>query len=460
MNKLRIEIRAKDEQGDHRKKLTFSPHSRAEALKRIEAERSKGNGGNIRLFPIPLVKNEEEREKELFRSTIYQKLFEPEKAAQQAESNDESLTVGEKQEIHQYPYFPGIYPTLYQPEYYPEEERWEDALPQKKEQDREEEYLDIGPIYEEKQEIRNQPLLKQSGPEAFAKLAAKKGQWIKLVLSVIAAIGLGILFGYLMLMILLAPDGGIKETAANQLTEDHLNGTEVIPADQVELDPARGGQASSGSLTIADRTFYAIQAGVFTEEKAGKEAVGQLKQKDLPVLLFNDDVHRVFLGIGYKKEDAVDLSNFMKDKGTEIYLKSYTVPGGDIRIAHASAEQMETLNKFLTHGTYLLEKTSAWTGDGVIGKVNITPDKWNKFKETHQLFLQEGKEVEQFLFDEQKRWAGQMRSGIDQAVNAMVAFINQGDQSKLVESQEGLLGFFEGYRQFLISAGIDVTVRE
>ncbi|WP_028987459.1 hypothetical protein [Thermicanus aegyptius] len=318
---------------------------------------------------------------------------------------------------------------------------------------------EVGPIFDE-------PGIGKKPPGIPPYRKRRNLGWLKFVSSIMGAILLGSLFGYLLLMILVSGDW-LKETtnippsspANSAQGSQGGEGTKVIPSSQVALDPSQAGIAAAGELQLADRTFYAIQGGVFTDPKAGEAALQEAKKKGLPALLFDDESFRLFLGMSYRKEDALNLAGYFQNKGVEIYLKEYSVPGGKMLFPGAKKEEMDTLNLFLTHGTYLLEKTASWSGQGVIGKANISDEEWKKFKETHRLFLLESKQIEPILTEEQKGFVSKMTTEMNTAITGMVEYVKNPEMSYLLQSQQALLTYFDQYRKLLASAGVNVAYK-
>lgn len=477
--KPKVEIQVKHDHVEKSQKLTFSTQSREAARIRIDEEKKRKERIPFQVLPFnrPTITMSSAPPT----STIYQKLFEPSNVIEEkyeekidiAETGDSTEFIlpqeneTEEKREEDYPYFPGIYPSLYRPEESMYHER--DWQPRKDQlETKEDRYLDLGPIDPENEsknieseKVHNvsRILYTDANDRTVRSIdRSRVREGLKLTLSIMGAIGLGSLFGYLLLLFVLSGDGLGVPKGQSQLDGNDAD-TRVITADKAELDLKQGGKVTVGKLNVTDRTFYAIQAGVFTEEKSGQEAYSSLKKNDIPMLLFNDDVYRLFLGIGYQEQDAIHLSQFYKSLGTEIYLKKYTLKGGTITIPDASLAQMEVLNAFFTHGTYLLDKTAAWSGEALQGRVHITEDAWRKFKETHQAFLTEAKELHTFLPEEQKKWVEAMHTQMDKAVLAMAQFIEGQDREQIVTSQQGLLDYFDSYRSLLKSTGVDVVMR-
>ncbi len=463
MRKPKIEIGVKRETNDPSNKLTFSREAQQAARARIEEERKRNKHVPIRVVPL---------QKTVQENSIYQKQVEelldqePNIIDENAQEEQDKLLLNSEQ----YPFFPGIYSTLYRPEQDMHFEQGLHTPPVERKHDQEqqeESYLDLGPIYEEKERPRVE--LGEWTPEVSdqkivddlfdpIRPRSKFIGGLKIVLSVLGAVGLGAFFGYMLLLFYLmgtkTTDGTIDQTNMNQVVEER-----VIATNPVDMQLTQGGKLAVGKLTVADRTFYAIQAGVFTEQKTGVEATLGLQQKDVPTILFNDDVHRLFIGIGYQEQDVVNLSQYYKLLGSEIYLKKYTIQGGVVSIPGATMEQMDILNKYITHGTYLLERTAAWTGAAVKGELTITDDAWQKYKSTHNTFLAESEQLQAFLTSEQSQFTRTMSQSMDHAVLSMVTYIENNDRAQFVASQQGLMDYFIAYRELLKSTGIDVVMR-
>lgn len=469
MKKLKVEIGVKQERATDSQKLTFSAQSQEAARKRIEQDKKRQEHVPFRVTPYrntimaPPIAPE--------KSTIYEKLFEPSKEenlvedqieeglAHQAEKDEMDPRQSDARTEEDYPYFPGIYPTFYPThESFNPEQMW-GKRDEANDEEVDETYIDLGPVYTEEAEreleIESRPVEEILLPQTKQGTAGDSLKWL---LSIMGAIGLGALFGYLLLVFVLSGDGLANPNRNTQLS-DRSAGVTAEGTNTVDLEVKQGGTVTVGKLTVSDRTFYGIQAGAFTEEKTGSEAFANLKAKNVPTLLFEDDVHRLFIGIGYTEQDTINLRQFYRRLGTEIYIKQYTITGATISVPNATIADMEILNKYLTHGTYLLEKTAEWSGLALTGKLEITEEAWRKFKDTHQTFLIEAKELNRFLTEEQKAWTTMMSRELDQAVLKMVEFVESGERDKLVLSQQGLLQYFEAYRSLIHKAGKNVVAK-
>lgn len=439
MKQPRVNIGVTKEENRQTQKLNCTEKSRVEALRKIEQDLRKREKNTTPM-------NTANRDKPI------------QATKENIVSFPQQLRTPQKNSLNHFPIFPGNDPNMYPMEgdlhrepftmttSQPTDERIhvkEEKQDEPKDSivETKSEKLEIKPFTVKTSTFVKQPndfYVDQRDPSKF-----KHG--LIFSLSVLGAVALGSLLGYLLLLIVLAGDG--IATLDEQNNAQHMDQETVTTP--VSIDLIQGGTATVGKLTVADRTFYAIQAGAFLEEERGVQAYENLKQQEVPALLFEDDVHRLFLGIGYHEEDVADLRSMYRWLDTELYLKKYTIQGGTIAVAGASRSQMEMIDTFFIHGTYLLEKTAAWTSDALNGNFSVTGEDWNKFKATHETFLQEAKQLSTFLSQEQMQQITKMKESIDQAVLAMVRYIETGEMKQAVLSQQGLLQYFDAYRNFL-----------
>lgn len=459
MNRPKIELRVRKEHEENSNKLTFTLQAQEAARTRMQQEQERRKHIPIKVVPL----------KHTFpQSTIYEKLFgdEATEATTVVPQMDKQSQSPSVQQVSQMDIRHGELPHR---ESTPHKQQHDDVHAYRHRSTYDDPYVDLGPIYEEQMDEGSQKKgnrrkvlhsVQLPKPERVIEHSGQpprvKGR-LKFSLAVMGAIALGTLMGYFLL--LFAVGGNDFHRPISTQPVPSTSNESSVPSPAAELSVAKGGKATVGKLAIADRTFYAIQAGVFTDIDTAENAEKGLRQRDAATLLFNDDVHRLFIGIAYMEQDTAMLSKAYKALGKELYLKKYTVKGGAVAIAGATVEQMETLNKFITHGTYLLEKTALWSASVLAGEAAISADEWQKFRETHTAFLLEEQEVTTFLPAGYVQWTTKMKEALDRGIVQMVAYVESGDREKLIASQQGLLDYFDHYRQFLKGAGIDVVVR-
>ncbi|MCA0986218.1 hypothetical protein [Guptibacillus algicola] len=125
------------------------------------------------------------------------------------------------------------------------------------------------------------------------------------VVSVASAVFIGVLFGFILLMVFSGDD------LAPPVSSDAKESTEVtaVSTDTAEL---------SLSLQV-------VQSGVYSTEESALEFQQRLKDNGFPAAIINSDNYYLMIGVSSTVEGQEALAGYFKSKGEDVYAKQWNV---------------------------------------------------------------------------------------------------------------------------------------
>lgn len=181
-----------------------------------------------------------------------------------------------------------------------------------------------GPIVEEElYEDRRMPHAGASQP-VYGGMYGRhyRPPWLKMIASVSGAVATGVLIGFFVLSMF----GG-------EGAPPHSGGGAVNPP------PSAGGAAVSGQAQTPDgasvpvaavrldaQSYTLLQNGVFTTRQGADAAAAELRKRGLAAHVLETDKYYVYAGLSPSHDDALALSNVLKEQRMELFLKTVTLP--------------------------------------------------------------------------------------------------------------------------------------
>ncbi|RJG17628.1 SPOR domain-containing protein [Paenibacillus thiaminolyticus] len=177
----------------------------------------------------------------------------------------------------------------------------------------------------------------------------KPSLW-KVVASVAGALATGAVFGFIALslfkgeMKLPDPTAGLPNLPGQAETSDGgkkvQTASDKQPADSATIpataQPAGKGDKSEAAwqaagvyvtdVNIPEKTFYMLQYGVFDKPEGAKTAIGELRDKGMAAMEEQAGQHRVYAAIASAREDAMSLSQLLKNRQIDLYVREMSRP--------------------------------------------------------------------------------------------------------------------------------------
>ncbi|BFH12385.1 hypothetical protein J6TS7_15700 [Paenibacillus dendritiformis] len=179
----------------------------------------------------------------------------------------------------------------------------------------------------------------------------KPSLW-KVLASVTGALATGAVFGFIALSLfkgevkLPDPTAGLPDLSAQAgQTPDGgkkaQTASDKPPADQAAIpaaaQPAAGNEDKSEAawqaagvyvtdVNIPEKTFYMLQYGVFDKPEGAKTAIGELRDKGMAAMEEQEGQHRVYAAIASAREEAMSLSQLLKNRQIDLYVREMSRP--------------------------------------------------------------------------------------------------------------------------------------
>ncbi|MDF2717333.1 MAG: sporulation protein, partial [Paenibacillus sp.] len=158
--------------------------------------------------------------------------------------------------------------------------------------------------------------------------------WLKIVASVSGAVATGVLIGFFVLSMF-----GGDELPGSQAGTTGSSGksastvpvqTKTPAADpsgaKDNSAPASSAAAATVSVNIAAQSYTLLQNGVFSNQQGADAAAAELRKKGLAAHVQQSDKYYVYAGMAPSHDDALALSNVLKEQKMELFLKGLTLP--------------------------------------------------------------------------------------------------------------------------------------
>ncbi|GAA3408354.1 SPOR domain-containing protein [Paenibacillus hodogayensis] len=218
--------------------------------------------------------------------------------------------------------------------------------------------------------------------------------WLKIVASVTGAVATGVLIGFFVLSMFGGEDQlpGVPEATGKQQvagTNPQTKQPDSAAASSGAKEPAApaaSAAAASVSAKIAEQSYTLLQNGVFSNQQGADAAVAELKKKGLAAFVQPSDKFYVYVGMSPSRDDALALSQTLKEQQMELFLKPITLPAADK--VRWSGEQTGAPEQFFAQNRKLLqtianfttarlkEKTPAAIDDSTLQSIHTSHQAW------------------------------------------------------------------------------------
>lgn len=195
------------------------------------------------------------------------------------------------------------------------------------------------------------------------------------ILRYFVSVGGAVLTGFLMGLALLSfvvEDGEIGNLYSSYFGEEAPQGTATGEASG-EAATGQGDPATTNPATYpmpvswVDQPYYMVQAGVFADDTGAEAMIQTLAGQGYPGLLLpTSKDFRVYVGTAGTKEDAVIVAGELKERGIDVYVKDFAIPGAQ-QIELASEGNAELITTFLSDGDRLYKALSHWQSNVLNG---------------------------------------------------------------------------------------------
>ncbi|MEK5181479.1 SPOR domain-containing protein [Paenibacillus odorifer] len=276
--------------------------------------------------------------------------------------------------------------------------------------------------------------------------------WWKLSLSVVGAIGTGLLLGYAALSFFYGGNmdsssgTGITDTLATSGQTSGANDPAGVGTSGLPVTGTADTGKNSIPVQVAAQSYYLLQYGVFSTPAGAEQARQELLDAGLAAGLDPADGNRVYAGMSSDREQAKLLSSGLKNQGIELYVREVELPGVE-RLGFAG--NAEAVNSYFAVSGQLLSELSSQSASLLSGGQTDAAANTSAVSDLHLQWSEAVKALEQGITPEAKSICAALEKSMSQGISALSEYNKNKAQALLWEVQESMLSFLTSQKQLL-----------
>jgi len=260
-----------------------------------------------------------------------------------------------------------------------------------------------------------------------------------LILSIFGAVVLGTLMGMTLLSTFFSGD-----SVQTRTIDSHLKTT---PSD---LESGKVSHKPGTAVRLPSLQAVLLQAGSYSEKKGAQQTVEDLRSDGWAAVMTPDPPHRIYLGVGMNRDDALKLSVLYQKRNIQVYLKDWAVRGDGVRIPEKQARLSKEMTVFAEKGRGLFQRLGQQTvshlqSDNTVKAFSGMTD----LQKQYQAFVIQGTQLEAKLPKQAKSAALGMMQALDLAVQGAEEARKNPSSALIWQIQEGLVRYVLAYEQFV-----------
>ncbi|MBN2910167.1 hypothetical protein JQC72_11705 [Polycladomyces sp. WAk] len=260
-----------------------------------------------------------------------------------------------------------------------------------------------------------------------------------LILSIFGAVVLGTLMGMTLLSTFFSGD-----SVQTRTIDSHLKST---PSD---LESGKVSHKPGTAIRLPSLQAVLLQAGSYSEKKGAQQTVEDLRSDGWAAVMTPDPPHRIYLGVGMNRDDALKLSVLYQKRNIQVYLKDWAVRGDGVRIPEKQARLSKEMTVFAEKGRGLFQRLGQQTvshlqSDNTVKAFSGMTD----LQKQYQAFVIQGTQLEAKLPKQAKSAALGMMQALDLAVQGAEEARKNPSSALIWQIQEGLVRYVLAYEQFV-----------
>ena len=277
----------------------------------------------------------------------------------------------------------------------------------------------------------------------------------KFAASVTAAIGVGLLFGYVALSFFrggdLLPVSSVSGVSNQAVTDGQNAGIAVDPAGTGTSGLPIAGTDNGGSLPkipvqIAGQSYYLLQYGVFSTPEGASQAKQELLTAGFAAGLDPTDGNRVFAGVSPDREQAKLLSNGLKAQGIELYVKEVAIPA-TTQLSYGGTA--DTVNNYFAVSGKILGELSSLSASLLSN--STTAAKVEDVSSLHMEWTEAVKALETGSSSSALKIIASQEKIVNQGISALNEYNKNKSDGLLWEVQGAMMNFLTGQKELLSS---------
>ncbi|MCR8978777.1 sporulation protein [Brevibacillus laterosporus] len=350
-------------------------------------------------------------------------------------------------------------------------------------------------------------LQQSKNPAWWDKLIKNQGHMskrpvLRVFITTISAIILGVLFGFIVLNIFVQEQLVHPSQAGATLPKSNeLHPSSVSPESKNVLSeksiPVHGGNQANGSnhvqeaglpkegtsqqatsatgsasqkiedavlasVQFPEQNYYMVQMGVFTDQKAAEPAIASLDEKGLPHFLYQIDGRlHLFTGVAPSRDAILGLADNFRQRQIDVYVKEVKLPAMEKQVQIVPASALEVgasadkgvVNAFIRSGADIIQQLSALSSQVVnTDKQKVQPltaEQESKLKSMHVAFLDNSRATQRALSQKEQVYVAGMVQGMNQAMSTMTQLKTVNAEPYAWQVQKGIMQYLHYYAKWM-----------
>ncbi|MNH98490.1 hypothetical protein D3C73_512120 [compost metagenome] len=299
-------------------------------------------------------------------------------------------------------------------------------------------------------------------PQNGTRYTKKAGaHWLRITASIAGAVVTGVAFGFFVLSMFsgdgkqggdpLPDKGSVTVPAASQgkpVVNSNPGSTTVVDKAEKPVT-ASAGTSSAIAVTIAAKSYSFLQNGVFSTQQSADTAQAEIKKKGLAAVTDGSDKFIVYAGFASTKDEALVISQQLKDKKLEVFIKNIDIPA--ISQVKWNSSKPDSLVSYITQGDKLIRMIS---GLSVIRLSEANPgpledSSLQAIRSSHQALTTLATSVNEGVGESVKPLLQKMNTALNSAVLSMEEFQKKPSSSMLWQAQTSMMQYILAQKEFL-----------
>jgi stage II sporulation protein B len=192
--------------------------------------------------------------------------------------------------------------------------------------------------------------------------------WFRIATSIAGAVITGVAFGFFVLSMFSSNSGDVSDPASKTAQTAVAKNTQTktdttAPTQGTDNKPvpvaANTNTANAAAVSIAGKSYSFVQSGVFSTQQSADAAQADLKKKGLGSAIEQSDKITVFAGFAASRDDALAISQLLKEKKLEVYIKNMDIPA--VTSIKWTGSKPEILAAYISQGDKLIRLAAGLT---------------------------------------------------------------------------------------------------
>jgi stage II sporulation protein B len=193
---------------------------------------------------------------------------------------------------------------------------------------------------------------KSTNPSYETIYVSRNIPWVKMLGTAFGAVVTGVLIGYLIINMF---SGKTTTQEKSAISNDTTAAAEVDSKASSVMAPITSLQNASSAIQIPSRSYTFLQNGGFSTVERADQVGSELHQQGMTAVVESGDKYFVYVGMAADRKAALNLSEQLKAKNMEIYMKPYVLPAvqniqwkGNTEFLQTYSEQADQLVQMLS----------------------------------------------------------------------------------------------------------------